>query len=253
MGFHLPLNTLSSRTRTIRLFFGFMARRKGSYKGHKWTEEELNLVCYLRYIRHWRFTQIQRAKFPLLSRHSVGGAYRSIPPQERTHRALAAVPVNTRPRNITESQSQPSFSNTIPRHSHHSTANNETRDTTLDTNGDNPNRYNLRPNRPSIFAERKPRYMVDRDRFSHFFESYRSSLKPNEPLDSEYIPPSHTPTPSSSEYSLSISSSPPSEISSLELFGLQARSPEPSNHTPSVLSVCSSGSSSAEFFSTEEP
>jgi hypothetical protein len=127
-----------SRTRTIRLFFGFMARRQGSYKGHKWTEEELNLVCYLRYIRHWRFTQIQRAKFPLLSRHSVGGAYRSLPPQERTHRALAAVPVNTRPRNITESQSQPSFSNTIPRHSHHSTANNETRDTTLDTNGDNP-------------------------------------------------------------------------------------------------------------------
>jgi hypothetical protein len=242
--------------KTIRLFFRFMARRQGSYKGHNWSDEELNLVCYLRCIRHWRFTQIQKANFPSLSQHSVGRAYRRLPPEERTHRALTAVPVNTRPRHITErnvsSQSQPAFSNTVPRHSHHSLANSETRHTPLDTNGDNQNRYNLRPNRPSNFAERKPRYMVDRDRFPHFFESYRKSLKPNEVPDSEYIPPSHTPTPSSSEHSLSISSSPPSEISSLELFGLEARSPKPSNHTHSVLSVCSSGSSSADFFSTEE-
>ena len=220
-----------------------MARRQGSYKGHNWSDEELNLVCYLRCIRHWRFTQIQKAKFPLLSQHSVGRAYRRLPPEERTPRALAAVPVNTRPRHITERNVS----------SHHSSANNEIRDTPLDTNGDNPNRYNLRPNRPSKFVERKSRYMVDRDRFPHFFESYRDSTKPNELPDSEYIPPSHTPTPSSSEHSPSISSSPPSEISSLELFGLEARSPELSNHTPPVLSVYSSGSSSAELFSTEEP
>jgi hypothetical protein len=234
-----------------------MARRQGSYKGHNWSDEELNLVCYLRCIRHWRFTQIQKAKFPSLSQHSVGRAYRRLPPEERTHRAVAAVPVNTRPRHITErnvsSQSQPAFSNAVPRHSHHSSANNEIRDTPLDTNGDSPNRYNLRPNRPSNFAERKPRYMVDRDRFPHFFESYRNHLRSNEELDSEYIPPLHTPTPSSSEHSQSISSSPPSDISSLELFGLEARSPEPSDHSPSVHSIRSSDSSSAEFSSTEEP
>jgi len=233
-----------------------MARRQGSYKGHKWTDDELNLVCYLRCIRHWRFTQIQRAKFPLLSRHSVGGAYRNIPPPERTRRALAAVPVNTRPRHITErnvsSQSELASSNRGLRHSYHSSTSNEVIDTVLATNGDNLNRYNLRPIRPTTFAERELRYTVDRNRFPHFFESYRDSFKPNELPDSEYIPPSHTPTPSSSEHSPSIISSPPSEISSLELFGLEARSPELSNHTPSVLSICSSSSSSAEFFSTEE-
>jgi hypothetical protein len=73
--------------------FQLMTRRHRSYKGHSWTEEELNLVCYLRSIRHWRFTQIQRAKFPLLSRHAVGGAYRKLPPAERTRRALAVASV----------------------------------------------------------------------------------------------------------------------------------------------------------------
>jgi hypothetical protein len=234
-----------------------MTRRQGSYKGHKWTDEELNLVCYLRCIRHWRFTQIQKAKFPLLSRHSVGGAYRKITPEERIQRALAAVPVNTKSRYTTEHnlsrQAQPVFSNTGPRDSLPNSTSNEIRDTPLRANVETPNRYNLRPNRPTTFAERESRYLVDRVRFPHFFESYRNSLKPNELPDSEYIPPSHTPTPSLSEQSESISSSPPSEISSLELFGLEARSPEPSDHTPSIHSICSSDSSSAEFFSTEEP
>ena len=234
-----------------------MTRRQGSYKGHKWTDEELNLVCYLRCIRHWRFTQIQKAKFPLLSRHSVGGAYRKIAPEERTLRALAAAPINTKSRRTTERnlsrQAQPVSSNTGPRQGHPNSTSNEIRDTPLGANGENPNRYNFRPNRPTTFAERKPRYMVDRARFPQFFESYRNHLKSNEQPDSEFIPPSHTPTPSTSEHSQSISSSPPSEISSLELFGLEARSPEPSDHTPSVHSICSSDSSSVEFFSTEEP
>ena len=234
-----------------------MTRKHRLYKGHKWTDEELNLVCYLRCIRYWRFTQIQRANFPLLSRHAVGGAYRKIPPEERTRRALAAAPAIAKSRHTTgrnsPRQAQPAFSSPEQGPSHFNSTNTETGYAPLTSSGNNSTRYNLRPNRPTTFAERKPRYTVDRVRFPHFFESYSRHLKPCELPDSEYVPPSHTLTPSSSEYSHSLSSSQPSEISSLELFGLEPRSPELSNHTPSVHSIRSSGSSSVEFFSTEEP
>jgi hypothetical protein len=83
----------------------------------------------------------------------------------------------TRPRHMTESyvssQFQPALSNTVPRHSYYSSANNEIGDTPLGTN------------------ERKPRYIVDRDHFPHFFESYRSSLKPNELPDTPKSPEHH--------------------------------------------------------------
>ena len=234
-----------------------MTRRKGSYKGHRWTDEELNLVCYLRHVRQWRFSQIQKVKFPLLSRHALGGAYRRLPLEERTRRAIAAAPVIANSRHTTRRNSPRQAQPALPRleqgPDHLNSTNTEIGHAPLTSNGNNSNRYNLRPNRPTTFTERKPRYMVDRVRFPHFFESYRNHLKPHELSESEYIPPSHTPTPSSSEYSHSISTSLPSEISSLELFGLEPRSPEISDHTPSVHSIRSSGSSSAELFSTEEP
>lgn len=234
-----------------------MTRRKGSYNGHRWTEEELNLVCYLRRIRQWRFSQIQKAEFPFLSRHALGGAYRRLPLEERTRRAIAAAPAIANSRHTTGRNSprqvRPLLSSPEQSPNHINSTNTEIGHAPLTSKGNYSNRYNLRPNRPTTFTERKPRYMVDRVRFPHFFESYRNHLKPYELSDSEYIPLSHTPTPSSSEYSHSISSSPLSEISSLELFGLEARSPELSNHSPSVHSICSSGLSSAEFFSTEEP
>lgn len=232
-----------------------MKRKRGPY--NQWTDKDLNLVCYLRYVRHWPFSKIQKANFPLLSQDSVKGAYRHLPTEERTRRALAAVPSIAKSRHTVERsfsrQDQPALSNLELEPSHSNSTNIEAEPTPSISHDNNSRRYNLRPSRPKIFAERKPRYMVDRNRFPHFFESYRDSIKPNELPDSEYIPPSHTPTPSSSEHSPSIISSPPSEISSLELFGLEARSPELSNHTPSALSICSSDSSSTEFFSTEEP
>ncbi|KAJ6118424.1 hypothetical protein N7471_013891 [Penicillium samsonianum] len=182
---------------------------------------------------------------------------RRLPPKERSRRALAVAPVIAKSRHITgrnsQRQAQSEFSKPEQRPSHLNSTNTEIGHATLTFNGIKSNRYNLRPNRPTIFAERKPRYMVDRVRFPHFFESYSNHLKPYDLPDSEYVPPSHTPTPSSSEYSHSINSSQPSEASSLDLFGLEPRSPEPSNHTPSVHSIRSSSSSSAEFFSTEEP
>lgn len=231
-----------------------MKRKRGPY--NQWTDKDLNLVCYLRYVRHWPFSKIQKANFPQLSRASVSGAYGHLPPEERTRRALAAVPSINKSRHTEERsfsrQGQPAPSNLELERSHSNPTTIEAEPTPSISYDNNSRRYNLRPSRPKIFAERNPRYIVDRNRFPHFFESYRDSFKPNELPDSEYIPPSHTPTPSSSEHSPSIISSPPSEISSLELFGLEARSPELSNHTPSVLSICSSSSSSAEFFSTEE-
>lgn len=233
-----------------------MTRKQRSYKGHKWTDEELNLVCYLRCIRHWRFTQIQKANFPLLSRHSVGGAYRNIPPEERTRRALAATPVIAKSRYTTgrssQRQAQAAFSNPEQEPSLLNSTNTEIGYVPLTSNRNTSSRYNLRPNRPITFEERKPRYLVNRIRFPHFFESYSNRLKPCQLPDSEYVPPSHTPTPSSSEYSHSVNSTQPSEASSLELFGLEPRSPELSDCTPSVHSIRSSDTSNTEFFSTEE-
>ncbi|KAJ5244859.1 hypothetical protein N7489_004955 [Penicillium chrysogenum] len=233
-----------------------MTRKRRSYKRHRWTDEELNLVCYLRYIRQWHFSQIQKANFPLLSRHALGGVYGRLPLEERTRRAITTAPVIGKSRNTTgrnpQLQAQPAFSNPEQGPSHLNSTNTEIGHAPLTSNGNNSNRYNLRPNRPTTFTERKPRYMVDRARFPHFFESYSNHLKSYELQDSEYLPPSHTPTPSSSEYSHSVNSSQPSETSSLELFGLEARSPEIPDYTPSVHSIRSSDTSNTEFFSTEE-
>lgn len=233
-----------------------MTKRQGTYKGHNWTENELSLLCYLRYIRQWRFTQIQRVNFPSLSRHALGGAYRRLPADERIRRAVAFVSVVSNSCPTTEHsrglrQAQTTFSSS-EREPSQVNADTENEDTPLITNENSTKRYNFRPNRPTTFAERKPRYMVDRVHFPHFFESYSNHLKPYELPDSEYVPPSHTSTPSSSEYSHSINSSQPSEASSLELFGLEPRSLESPNDTPSIHSIRSSDTLSTEFFSTEE-
>jgi hypothetical protein len=149
-----------------------MTRKHRPHKGHRWTDEELNLVCYLRHISHWRFSQIQRTNFPLLSQHAIGAAYRRLPPKERSRRALAAAPVIAKSRHTTgrnsQRQAQSEFSKPEQRPSHLNSTNTEIGHATLTFNGNKSNRYNLRPNRPTIFAEQKPRYMVDRVRFPHF-------------------------------------------------------------------------------------
>lgn len=230
-----------------------MRRKHGSQKGHNWVDEELSLVCYLRNIRRWRFTQIQKTNFPSLSRHSVGGAYRNLPPEERTRRALAVASVIADCHHTTEHnslrQAQPALSNPGQGPSH---LNSPISDVLLTATSNNSARYHFRPNRPTTFKEQKSRYTVDRIRFPHFFESYSHHLKHYELPDSDYVPPSHTPSPRSSEHSQSVLSSQPSKASSLELFGLEPRSPELLSNTPSVLSIRSSDTSSTEFFSTEE-
>ena len=233
-----------------------MTRKHRSYKGHNWTDEELSLVCYLRNVRHWRFTQIQKANFPLLSRHAVGGAYRNLPPEERTRRAHAAASVIARPRRTTAHnslhQAQPAFSSPEQGPSQLNSTDTEIGYAPLIPSGNGSTRYNLRPNRPTTFAERKPRYTVDRARFPHFFASYHRYLKPCELPDTEYVPPSHTPTLSSSDRSPSVVSSLPSATPSLELFGLEARSLNSSDRDSSVTPYLANDGSSSEFFSPEE-
>ncbi|KAL2835736.1 hypothetical protein BJX68DRAFT_251339 [Aspergillus pseudodeflectus] len=233
-----------------------MTRKNRSYKGHNWTDQELSLVCYLRSVRHWRFTQIQKANFPLLSRHAVGGAYRKLPPEERTRRAHAAASIIARSRRTaahnSPHQAHPAFSSPEQGPSLLNSTDTEIEYATFILSGNSSSRYNLRPNRPTTFAERKPQYKVDSVRFSHFFESYRRYLKPCELPDTEYVPLSHTPTLSSSDRSPSVISSLPSSASSLELFGLEARPLNSSDRDFSVTPYLANDESSSEFFSPQE-
>lgn len=118
------------------------------------------------------------------------------------------------------------------------------------SNNSDSSRYELRPNRPSSFPPR-PQYLVDRHRFPHFFRSYKYSLDQHGFSDSDYTPPSRTPTPSSSDRSLSILSGLPSAASSLELFGLEVRSLQSSDRG-SASTDRPNDVSSPDFFSSEE-
>ncbi|KAF2684426.1 hypothetical protein K458DRAFT_261527, partial [Lentithecium fluviatile CBS 122367] len=85
--------------------------------------------------------------------------------------------------------------------------------------------YNLRPRIQTAFREGNPKVLVDRRRFPYFFEAFKDHLKLDTTSDDDYIPPSYSPTPGPSEYSLSVPSDRPSPASSTELFGLEVRSP----------------------------
>ncbi|RDH26101.1 hypothetical protein BDQ94DRAFT_176752 [Aspergillus welwitschiae] len=127
-----------------------------------------------------------------------------------------------------------------------------TEDELVTSSNSNINRYNLRPNRPTTFLQGKPRCLVDRRRFPHLCKSYRHHLDLHGLPDRNYVPPSHSPTPDPSDRSPSAVSSPPSVASSLELFGLEARSPSSSDHDSSVNPSLPRDESSPEFLSAEE-
>jgi hypothetical protein len=243
---------------------------------HSWTDEELNLLSYLRHLRRWRFTQIQKLYFPSLSPSALLGAYWRLSTEDRVRRASAVAAPITTPHNTTrDSHSAPNTQPTRPSLKQgpsyllHTTscplsqAESSTETSILPSpssiTGDEPvaksintNRYNLRPNRSTTFPQGKPRYLVDRRRFPHFYKSYRHHLNLHGRPDRDYAPLSHTPTPNSSDLSLSVVSGPPSVASSLELFGLEARSLNASDRGSSVTSSISDDISSAEFFSSEE-
>jgi len=245
--------------------------RKTLQKRHSWTDEELNILSYLRYTRHWRFKKIQTSYFPSLSPNALLGAYWRLSTEDRILRASRITTPIIAPRNTGEDlsgspQAQPTCSSIAQGTSRYRTlAQSENNIETLAFTAPSPasggdplisdnsssSRYKLRPNRPSIFPPRKPEYLVDRRRFPHFFRSYKYSLNLQGVPDSDYTPPSRMPTPSSSDRSVSIVSSLPSAASSLELFGLEVRSPQSSN-SESVTSDRPNDISSPEFFSSEE-
>jgi hypothetical protein len=229
---------------------------------HPWTEEELNLLSYFRHHHRWGFKQIQKSFFPSLSVDSVKSAYRRLPTEDRAWRASTAA---SQIRNShSDSNTQPSLDQG-PNHppliiaGPFSQPGNDAETSILSlpssatgvisviSSNSNINRYNLRPNRPTIFLQSKRRCLVDRRRFPHFYKSYRRHL--NGLPDRGFVPPSHSPTPEPSDRSPSVVSGPPSVASSLELFGLETRSLSSSERDSSITL---NDESSPEFPSSEE-
>jgi hypothetical protein len=250
----------SSRTALSRSPSQLPRRDAKRRNRHTWTDVELNLLSHLRYLHHWSFKQIQKSYFPSLSPSALLGAYWRLSTEDRVRRASKVAGPITTPRNTT--RDGPSHPPPLPRPFSRSGNSAETSTLSLPSSatGGQPvisnsgitNCYNLRPNRPTTFAQRKPRYLVDRRRFPHFSKSYRYHLNLHGLPDRDYAPPSRTPTPDSSDRSPSVVSSLPSIASSLELFGLEARSIHSSDRNSSVTSSLPSDISSPEFFSSEE-
>lgn len=205
---------------------------------HFWTDEELNLLAYHRSYRK-NFDWIRENHFPSLTKKSLIRAYGRLPAEERIHRTLAVAARITAssgaPQDEDTAQPNPTSGPSHPPHQPESSAeapdpcalrpeNDSVPTTSIDGI---KHRYNLRPKRPTVFRKRNPRLLVDRLRFPRFFNSYRNHQKLRTSLDVDYIPPSHSPTPDPSDHSPSVISSDLSEASSLELFGLEARSPSP--------------------------
>ncbi|RDH27554.1 hypothetical protein BDQ94DRAFT_175549 [Aspergillus welwitschiae] len=224
---------------------GPSGRKAKQQNRQSWTDKKLSLLSHLRHQHRWSFKQIQESYFPSRSPSALLGAYWRLSAEDRIRLAsrVAALATNAHS-NKGQSHLQ---RNARPPSQSRSNISTSTLSASCSTTGDEPaaidnsntNRYNLRPNRPTTSRKRKPRYTVDRVRFPHFFESYSRHLRPSELTDlpdSEYAPPSHTPTPSLSDRSPSVISSLPSPASSLELFGLEARSLNSSDRDSSVTS-----------------
>lgn len=237
---------------------------------HGWTERELNLLSHMRQIHHWDFQQIRKSFFSSLSYNAVRRAYGRLSAEERNSRASTIIPRNTISKRQSTSDTNSACSNLGPCRLYTSTSVSrpiiQSESTTsvsitpLPSSEDEAaisgnrveKRYNLRPNRPTNFPQRKSQYLVDRHRFPHFFGSYKDHLESDGLPDRDYSPPSHTPTLESSDHSPSIVSTQLSDASSLDLFGLESRSPRLSSLEPSINSNPPIDASSPEFFSAEE-
>lgn len=236
-------------------------------KRHSWTNEELNILSYLRHTHHWGFKQIQTTYFPTLTPSALRGAYWYLSIEDRIRRASRIIipgfptAAETQPACFSIEQGTGRYSGSISGNLTRSGNSTETLASTAQSpageiepftsNNCNSSRYELRPNRPSTFPPKEPQYFVDRHHFPHFFRSYQYSFDLRELSDSDYTPPSRTLTPSSSDRSVSLISSLPSAASSLELFGLEVRSLRSSDRE-SATSGRPNSVSSSEFFSAEE-
>jgi hypothetical protein len=246
------------------------SQRKPRGTVRRWTDEELNLISYLRLHRNWNWAQIQRTFFSSKSPAAVSLAYTRIPTEERMHRASTALTLPVNPSSIAgewggirnRTSIFPSFSRRRGRHSIRvvpspiltgnvtqlvalTTANSEDEYTAPNTA---TSRYNLRPDRPKSFKGNGLPCRVDRSRFPHFSQACKAHWKQRTVPDTDYSPPSRSPTPELNDRSPSDISSLLSDASSLDLFGLEVRPVTPSD--PSLSTVPSSPGD--EFLSAEE-
>jgi hypothetical protein len=212
---------------------------------HPWTDEELNLISYLKLYHNWTWIRIRRTYFPSVSKSAISNAYTRISNEDRVYRAsLVASLAHNNPTTDTTSAADITYREILARAS-------------ASRRAPSPyhasNRYNLRPDRPQNFQELgRPLHQVDHTRFHHFYRTCEDLSRSRTELDEDYVPPSRSPTPDLSDRSPSVVSSQPSDASSSELFGLEVRpvnTPEPRS---SIASSPSSEGSSSEFFSVEE-
>jgi hypothetical protein len=204
------------------------SERKQRRTLHRWTSEELNLISYLRLHRNWSWVQIQRTFFSSKSAAAIRLPYTHIPTEDRMHHASAALSLTANSTNIRKiSLSIPSISSSVQNGNDIElvalTAPSTQDECTVSANNNTTRRYNLRPNRPRSFKKRGSPCQVDRSRFPHFCQAYETHWKQLTAPDTDYSPPPQSPISESSIRSLSVPLSLPSDVSSLELFGLEVR------------------------------
>jgi hypothetical protein len=237
---------------------------------HPWTDDELNLICYLKVYHSWTWDRIRRTYLPSMTKSAISNAYTRISIEDRVYRAsVAASLTNSDTSSLGISYSEALIRATSrkrkPQHRSHSERNaarqrrnHTTTDRLFPSTIDNESRptihnstttrYNLRPKRPRNFEEHWSQDQVDRQRFPHFFEACEDLARGRTTPDSDYVPPSHSPTPHPADRSPSVVSSQLSDVSSLELFGLEVRPLSPLDRSSPITP----SSPSDEFFSAEE-
>jgi len=223
----------SKRIKPNHLMPTTIGRFKPRVKRHSYTEEEVNLIAYLR-SQGCSYNHMRKRHFPSHTKGALSHVYSRLSPDERKYRAsLVSAPRNCsrsggvptksasnanrpHPINISESNSEAAES---------STTSSEDESPTDKIGATASKRYSLRSKRPLDFKEKKPALLVDRLRFPHFHRSYKIYQELGDEFDSDYAP--RSPTPDLSDRTPSATPSIPSSVSSLELFGLEARSPSP--------------------------
>jgi hypothetical protein len=230
---------------------------------HSWTEEDFNILTHLQHLHRWRYKQIQISFFPSLLTGALSRAYWHLSPEERAWRASVVNSSTAEPECSRIKQgpchlyppiyATPSTSRSESITDISTTSSRDPKDESVDysvVTNQSRHHYNLRPNRPTAFLRKQPRYLVNHHRFPHFFKSYKDSLDQEGLPDRDYSPPPHTPTLDPSDHSPSVISTQLSSASSLELFGLEPRTPSSSNRESSIDRR--SDTSSLNYFSAEE-
>ncbi|KAF2460810.1 hypothetical protein BDY21DRAFT_264860, partial [Lineolata rhizophorae] len=227
---------------------------------HPWTDEELNLISYLKLYHNWTWSRIRNTYLPFMSSSAISTAYTRITDEDRVYRASIVATLTKRTSNTANTLSI-NYHETLARASSSRRRSSRVSRSTRTpaprprdysetvvilsssedenkpiTHKNTTTRYNLRKKRLTVFRDSGPQYSVDRERFPHFYRACEKHSELRKVPDRDYEPPSHSPTPNLSDRSPSIISSELSDASSLELFGLEARPVTSSNHTSSVAS-----------------